>query len=212
MIRRVRRSARRQHLRQVLGQAKRLADVAQRALGAVADHGRAQRGVIAAVGVEHPLHDDLAPLVLKIDIDIGRLAALLRDEALEQQIVAVGIDGGDAEDIADGGVGGRAAPLAENVLAAGEADDGIHRSEVRRVFEILDQPQFVREGLGHLVGHTLRIALGCTVLGQLLQRLLRCQAGDHGFVGILVGQLGQGEPAAIRDLDRAGERLRVAAE
>ena len=57
--------------------------------------------MIAAVGVEHPLHDDLAPLVLEIDIDVGRLAALLADEALEQQVVAVGIDRGDAEHVAD---------------------------------------------------------------------------------------------------------------
>jgi len=30
------------------------------------------------------LDDFLAPLVLEIDVDIGRLVALLRDEALEQ--------------------------------------------------------------------------------------------------------------------------------
>ena len=77
-----------QHLDEVLGQAQRLADVADRALGAIADDGRAEGGVIAAVGLEDPLHDDLAPLMLEIDVDVRRLAALLRDEALEQQIVA----------------------------------------------------------------------------------------------------------------------------
>ena len=111
----------------------RLADIAQRALRPIADDGRAQRGMIATIGVEHPLHDDLAPLVLEIDVDVGRLAPFLRDEALEQQIVAVGIDRGDAEHVADGGIGGRAAALAENVLRAREADDGIHRQEIRRV-------------------------------------------------------------------------------
>ena len=70
------------------GRPERLADIAHRALGAVADDGRAERGVVAAVGVEDPLHDDLAPLVLEIDVDVGRLVALLRDEALEQQVVA----------------------------------------------------------------------------------------------------------------------------
>jgi hypothetical protein len=40
--------------------------------------------------------------VLEIDVDVGRLAALLRDEALEQQVVAFRIDRGDAEDVADG--------------------------------------------------------------------------------------------------------------
>ena len=40
----------RQHLDQVLGEAERLADVAHRALGAIADDGRAERRMVAAVG------------------------------------------------------------------------------------------------------------------------------------------------------------------
>src|ERR1700732_3155851 len=99
--------------------------------------------MIAAVGFKNPLHYDFTSLVLKIDIDIGRLAAFFRDEPFEQQIVAPGIDGGDAKNIADGRVGGRAAALAQNVLAAGEADDGIYRQKVRRVFEGLDQLQLM---------------------------------------------------------------------
>ena len=137
---------RRQHLDEVFGQAERLADIAQRALGAVADDGRAERGMIAAIGLEDPLHDDLAPLVLEIDVDVGRLAPLLRDEALEQQIVALGIDRGDAEHVADGASWrpsrgpGRGCPS-----TAREADDRIHRQEVRRILQRLDQPQFVLE-------------------------------------------------------------------
>ena len=111
----------REQLDQIFGQAQRLADIAQCALGAVADHRRAQGGMIAAVGVEHPLHDDLAPLVLEIDIDVGRLAPLLADEALEQQVIAVGIDRGDAEHVADRGIGGRAAALAQDVLRCGRS-------------------------------------------------------------------------------------------
>ena len=65
----------------------------------------------------------LAALVLEIDVDVGRLAAVGRDEALEQQVDALGIDLGDAETVADGGVRCRAAALAENLLAAGIADD-----------------------------------------------------------------------------------------
>ena len=79
---------RREGAEQVLGHAERLADVAQRALRTVADHGGAEGGVVAAVGVEHPLHDDLAALVLEVDVDVGWLAALLRHEALEEEIVA----------------------------------------------------------------------------------------------------------------------------
>jgi hypothetical protein len=58
--------------------------------------------MIAAVGFEHPLHHDLAALVLEVDIDVRRLPTLLGDEALEQQIVALRIDRGNAEHVADG--------------------------------------------------------------------------------------------------------------
>jgi hypothetical protein len=42
------------------------------------------------------LHDFFAPLVLEIDIDIGRLFALGRDEALEDQIMFGRINLGNA--------------------------------------------------------------------------------------------------------------------
>jgi len=45
--------------------------------------------MIAAIGLEDPLQDDLAPLVLEIDIYVGRLASLLRYEALEQEVIAL---------------------------------------------------------------------------------------------------------------------------
>ena len=48
---------------------------------------RSQRGAVAAVGLVDPLDHLLAPLVLEVDVDVGRLAALLGDEALEQQVV-----------------------------------------------------------------------------------------------------------------------------
>src|SRR6266436_2217223 len=99
--------------------------------------------MIAAIGFKNPLHDDFTPLVLEIDIDVGRLASLFRDEPLEQKIIAPGIDRSDAKHIADGGVSGRAATLAENILAAGKADNGIHGQKVGGVFESLDQLQFV---------------------------------------------------------------------
>jgi hypothetical protein len=112
-----------QHFDQILGQTERLADIAKRALGSVAGHDRAERGMIAAIGFEHPLHDGFAPLMLEVHVDIRGLAPLLRDETLKQQIVALGVDGGDSEHIANRAVGGGAAALTENVPAAGEAND-----------------------------------------------------------------------------------------
>jgi hypothetical protein len=40
--------------------------------------------------------------MLEIDVDVRRLAALLRHEALEQKVIARRIDRGDAEHITDG--------------------------------------------------------------------------------------------------------------
>ena len=133
--------------------------------------------MVAAVGLEHPLHDDLAALVLEVDVDVGRLAALLGDEALEQQVVARRIDRGDAEHVADRRVGGRAAALAEDVLRAGEAHDRVHGQEVGRVVELLDQAELVAQDRRHLVGQALGVALRGALPGQRLQRLLRRQPG-----------------------------------
>jgi hypothetical protein len=79
--------------------------------------------------------------MLEIDIDVGRLVALLGDEALEQEIDLAGIDLGDLEAIADRRIGSRAAALAENVLRAGETDDVIDGEEIGRVVELPDQLQ-----------------------------------------------------------------------
>jgi hypothetical protein len=75
--------------------AQRAPGVAQRAAGAVADHGGGQRGALAAVSGVDVLDHFLAPLVLEVDVDVGRLVAFLRDEALEQHRGARRIDLGD---------------------------------------------------------------------------------------------------------------------
>ena len=87
----------------------------------------------------------LAPLVLEIDIDVGRLAAIRGDEALEQEVAVARVDVGDAQAVTDRRIGRRAAALAEDVLAAGITDDVMHGEKVRRVFELRDQRQFMVE-------------------------------------------------------------------
>src|SRR5262249_2458217 len=89
-----------------------LADFANGAAGAIADHGGGQPGAVAAVFLVDVLDDLFASLVLEIDIDIGRFVARGADKALEQDIDASRIDRGDAEAIADDRIGGRASPLA----------------------------------------------------------------------------------------------------
>ena len=79
----------------VLGEAQRLADVADGAARAIVDDGGARWPRGGGHSVVDVLHHLLAPLVLEIDVDVGRLVALPGDEALEQQVV-VGLQGSTA--------------------------------------------------------------------------------------------------------------------
>ncbi len=76
------------------------------------------------------LNDFFAPLVLEIDIDIRRFAALARDEALEEHVHTRGVHLGDPQAVADGGIGGRAAALAEDSAPARKGDQLGNRQEV----------------------------------------------------------------------------------
>ena len=76
------------------------------------DHRGGDGGAVPAIARVEILDHLLAPFMLEIDIDIRRLLALGGDETFEQQVALRGINGGDAEHVADGGIGGRAAPLA----------------------------------------------------------------------------------------------------
>src|SRR5256885_11688387 len=117
----------------------RFPDVAQRALGLISDERGRERSALTAVFVIDVLDDFLAPLMLEIDVDIGRLVALLRDEALEQKLLLGRIYLGDIQGVADGGIGRRAAPLAENAPAAGVADDVVDGQEKRLVAKLGDE-------------------------------------------------------------------------
>ena len=101
----------------VLLEAHGLADFPDRHARTVVDDGAADRGALARVALVEILDDLFAALMLEIDVDVGRLAALGRDEALEQHIDAGRIDGGDAKAEAHRAVGGRAAALAQDVAS-----------------------------------------------------------------------------------------------
>src|SRR6202035_2688007 len=118
-------------------------DLADRRARAVADYGGGKTGAVAAVFFVDVLDHLLAPLVLEIDIDVGRLAARRADEALEQHVDAGRVDRGDAEAIADHRIGRRAAPLAQDAAAPGERDDVVHGQEIAGEIQPLDQRQLV---------------------------------------------------------------------
>ena len=70
----------RQGRRDVFGQAEGLADLADGHARAIVDDGGDDGRPLAAIAAVDVLHHLLAPLMLEIDIDVRRLAALLGDE------------------------------------------------------------------------------------------------------------------------------------
>ncbi len=154
----------------------------------------------------------LAPLVLEIDVDIGRFVARVGDEALEKQVRAGGVDLGDAERVADGRIGGRAAALVEDALLAGVAHDVLDGEEKRRVFEPGDQLELVLDLLDHRSGGAAGIAALEPLPGQPFEARLRVFAVGRDLIGIFVGQLFEVEIAAASEFGRVRDRLGIDGE
>ena len=196
----------------VLREAERLADLAHRGAAAIGDDGGGDAGAVAAVTAVDILDHLLAPLMLEIDVDVGRLLPLRRDEALEQEVDLGRVDIGDGEAIADGGVRRRAPPLAENVEVPRVMHDVVHGEEVARVVELLDQRELLVERFAHLVGDAAGETPGGAFPGEIFEMRLGGLALGHRLVGIFVFQLIEGEGAGVGDLDGAGERILMAGE
>ncbi len=134
----------------------------------------------------------------EIDIDIGPLAALFGEEALEQQFHADGIDGGNPERVTDCAVGGRTAALAEDVVLFAEAHDVPNDQEIAGQIELFDERKFAF----HLALGTLVIGLVThprALVGAFAQeRHLRFAIGD-GVAREAIAQVGESEFEALGD-------------
>jgi len=168
--------------------------------------------MIAAVTLVDVLNHFFAPLVLEVDIDIRRLFPLGGDEALKQQIVAVGIDLGDAEAVADRGIGRRAAALAENIFRTGEAHDVVNGEEIGRVLALRDQSELMFDSLPYFVGNAIRITLRGTFEGEMRKRLLRRGKAFDLLVRIFVFQFVKREGQRLAEARGFVNRLRRVAE
>jgi hypothetical protein len=150
---------RRECLQHVLRHAERASDIPHGRARAITDDGGAECRAVRTVGIVDPLDHFLPALVLEIHVDIGRLAALFRDEALEEKAAILHrVDRRDPKDETDGAVCSRSPTLAEDRdrQVAGMVDDGIHGEEIGRVFHFLDEPQFVEKLVAHRLRHTFR--------------------------------------------------------
>ena len=192
-----------------------LADFADRPAGAVVNDGRADGRPVPAIALIDVLDHLLAPFVLEIDVDVGRLAAVLGNEPGEEQLDLGRVDFGDAETIADDAVCCRAAPLAEDRLlqVARERHHVVDGQKIARVFELGDE----RELLDEVVSHLLRHALGIPVSGiaplrafpcQIFQMLLRRLARRHRLVGILILEIDRARSGRHRRSRQCARSLR----
>ncbi|MDR8761997.1 hypothetical protein FEP90_03694 [Burkholderia multivorans] len=187
--------------------AERLPGFAQRTARPIRRYRRRDRCAVPPVLLIDVLHNLLAPLVLEIHVDVRWLAALFRDETLEQHVPACGIHFRDAEAVADCRVRGRAPSLTQDVLAACKADDVVHRQKVWLVLQLGNQVQLVFDLLLHLERHTVGKAPLRTDPRFLLQIRARRQARRHDLVRIFVFQLIEREVTAREDRERFGERV-----
>src|SRR5262249_51152860 len=170
----------------------------------IVDDGRADRRMVATVALVDILDNLLTPLMLEVDVDVGWLAAIFRDEAREQEPALVRIDRGDAEAIADRAVRRRAAARAEDVLAAGISDDVVDGQEVARVVKPGDDRELLVEPADDIGRNSFRIeVLGIAPFralpSQVGEMLLRGLAWRHRLVGIFVLELLEREAAGLRD-------------
>ncbi len=187
-----------------------LADFADRRAGAEMDHRGAEAGPVASVFLIDILDHFFAPLMFEVDIDIRGFAPVFGDEALRHHGDGFRADIGDAERIADDGIGCRTAPLAQDMPAAGKADDVVNGQEIGGELELGDQPQFLSRQLLRMFRNTGGITHLQTLEGQPLQPVLRVlPVGD--LVRIFIRQLGKVKTAAGRDLDRPPEGRRMVA-
>ncbi len=120
------------------------ADFAGGGFSAVGDDVGGHGGAELAVALVDVL-DGLLALVAggQVEVDVGPLVAVFVEEALEEEVHADGVDGGDLEGVADDGVGGAAAALDEDVVVFAEADDVPDDEEVAGEAEFFDEGELV---------------------------------------------------------------------
>ncbi len=151
-----------------LGEAQRTGHVAHRTAAAVGDDVGHLGGVVAAVALVDVLDRLLAQVRFDVDVDVGRAVARRRQEPLEQQLVGDRVDVGDAERVADRGVGRRPPALGQDAVVPAELGDVVDDQEVAGKVQLADDLQLVLD---------LRV-------GQRspLRRAVPVAGADHGEV------------------------------
>ena len=165
------------------------------------------RRAVPPVFFIHVLDDLFPPIVLDVEVDIRRLGPLARQEALEEQVHAHGIDRGHPEAVADHGVGRGPAPLADDALHRAEPDQLPHREEVPAVAQLLDEGKLLFEEGLRVLGDVAAVAAPRAFPGDLPKPGCRGETIRDNLVGIPVDQLLEGEEAPVGHLPRGLDQL-----
>ena len=161
-----------------------------------------------AVLLINVLDDALASIAARqIEIDVRPFAALFREKALEQQIHPDRIHRRDAEAVAHGAVGGRAASLHQDVLLAAEIDDVPDDEEIAGEIELLDQVQLARD-LRACAIVIRAIAFARPGLRHLAQERRHRFTRRHRILGKAIPEIRHRVFEAIGELARAGNGFR----
>ena len=148
--------------------------------------------------------------MFEIDVDIGRLAAMARDEAFEHHADHVGGNIRDPKQIAQDRIGGRAAALTEDAPRPGELHDVLHGQEIGRIAQIPDQAEFLGQQLMHPLGRALRVTPGQSLLRQPFQPGLR--RFRVVLAGVIVAEFRKVKGATRGNFQRAADRGGVVTE
>ena len=131
-----------------VGQIQHPAHVPDHALGRQGTEGDDLHHLIFSIFFHHIVDDFLPPLIAEVHVDIGHGHALRVQETLEQQIVADGIDVGDAQAVADNTAGRGASPRSYgDSLGSGVVDKVPDNQEIVHITHGADHVQLVVQAL-----------------------------------------------------------------
>ena len=198
-----------------------LGHVAHRGAGPVGDHVGHLGRVVTAVAPVDVLDHLLPAAALDVEVDVWRPVPLGRQEPLEQQAQAHGVDLGDAQRPARRTVGGRPPTLAVDVVGHAEPDDVPHDQEVAGEPQLVDHRQLVVDLGPRLVVPALVVPAGAGTVAVGPRRPLLHQTAQERHLGQPVGtrvrrqvrghqtQVERARPAQLRG---RGHHPRVAGE
>ncbi len=147
----------------------------------------------------------------QIEIDVGPLAPLLREKPFEEQIHPDGVDGGDRQGVADGGVGGGTPALDENTFLETETNDVVDDQKIAGKVQFLDQRQLPLDLSLGPCGQGPETHSGPGP-GQGPEVRVESLAGRYGSIGEAIAEVAEGEVEPGGEVLGAAQRLREVGE